>query len=198
MAPQESLCFIFTSQGTQADQVASRVSFSLYNQLQVRRRVPIIDRVICPYFDRSWLDGKCWKLIIVGGFVEFDCSFRSGISKRIYVLSNQKECWIIQLALFMITCPCIEMPLTHHFYKVKLGFIRVFFSSYFSLKHRSWVHVRTASHFLIFALKHRSWVLVRTHFLFHLKITIIEIVKYRNILHGHNCVMLHVDFDLAF
>ena len=45
--------------------------------------------------------------------------------------------------IIMQTSPCYEYPLTPHFYIVKLGFTGVYLI--FALKHRLWVHVRTAS-----------------------------------------------------
>ena len=44
-----------------------------------------------------------------------------------------------------ITCPCNEHPLTPHFCIVKMGFTGVYIFSFFAVKHRLWVHVRTTS-----------------------------------------------------
>ena len=49
----------------------------------------------------------------------------------------------------MITCPCNVYPLTPHSYIVKLGFTGVYIFSYFCSKDLLWVHVRTASLFLL-------------------------------------------------
>ena len=44
-----------------------------------------------------------------------------------------------------ITCQCNELPLTPHFCIVKMGFTGVYIFSFFALKHKMWVLVRTAS-----------------------------------------------------
>ena len=97
--------------------------------------------------------------------------------------------------IIMLTCPCNVYPLTPHFYIVKLGFTGwgIHFFLFFALKHRSWVHVRTASVLT-------EAVLTCTHDLclsknkkniaiFHLKIIIFTAVKNCCILHGHVFVM---------
>ena len=58
---------------------------------------------------------------------------------------SKRRLWVhVRTASVTKTSPCIEDPLTPHFYIVKLGFTGVYIV------------------FLIFAQKHRMWVLVRT------------------------------------
>ena len=91
----------------------------------------------------------------------------------------------------MITCPCNVYPLTPHFYIVKLGFTGVFIFFDFTLKHRLWVLVRTASvrRFkrvpTIYVLSKNKNIIKN----FHLKIIFFTAVKYCCILHGRVCVM---------
>ena len=80
------------------------------------------------------------------------------------------------------TSPCNEHPLTPHFYIVKLGFTGVFFFLIFAPKHRLWVHVRTASIYVLSKIR-------KNFKTFHLKMNIFTAMKYCCILHGRVCVM---------
>ena len=63
------------------------------------------------------------------------------------VYYNRRPTSVLRMSfIIMQTCPCNVHPLTLHFYIVKLGFKGyTLFFLIFSLKHRLWVLVRTAS-----------------------------------------------------
>ena len=75
-------------------------------------------------------------------------AFRYKIPKgsKYFVLFTEIQPFLEFTLTIMQTSPCNEYPLTPHFYIVKLGFTGVYiFFLIFALKHRSLVHVRTAS-----------------------------------------------------
>ena len=75
----------------------------------------------------------------------------------------------------MKTSPCIEQPLTPHFYIVKLRFTGVYIFFLFLLQNIINVLSKNKKNIIIF----------------HLKIIIFSAMKYRCILHGHVCVMIY-------
>ena len=102
------------------------------------------------------------------------------------------KCSVCPEPNIMITGPCHVYPLTPHFYMVKLGFTGVYIFSYFSLKHRLWVLIRTAS-LRRFRRVPTIYVLsknTKNITIFHLKIIIFIAVKFCSILHGRVCVMM--------
>ena len=115
------------TQGRNKDQVCYSVNAlakSLYNRM-FEWLVKRVNKTLDTKAKRNYFIG----VLDIAGFEIFDVS----------------QC-LLNIRGIRITCPCDFYPLAPHFYIVKLGFTGVFiFFLIFTLKHRLWVLVRTAS-----------------------------------------------------